>query len=160
MSGFRQLTRKKQQLEEGECIDLQKKKKRGVLSVLGDDGYPYGTPINHYYNEEDGKIYFHGNMSGHKVDAMKRCDKVSFCVMDEGCHNGDDWFLTVRSVIAFGRMEFIEDRGVLLDIARKLCHKFTDDEQYIEDEIRNSGPRTLMYAMTIENLCGKRVSER
>jgi hypothetical protein len=80
--------------------------------------------------------------------------------MDEGCHNGDDWFLTVRSVVAFGRMEFIEDHDILVDIARKLCHKFTDDEQYIEDEICNSGPRTLMYAMTIENLCGKRVSER
>ncbi|HAE15317.1 MAG TPA: 5-nitroimidazole antibiotic resistance protein, partial [Erysipelotrichaceae bacterium] len=57
---FRELVRKGQQLDENTCIKLLKETKRGVLSVIGDDGYPYGTPINHFYNEEDGKIYFHG----------------------------------------------------------------------------------------------------
>ena len=158
--GFRELTRYKQQLEESECIELLKNTKRGVLSVLGDNGYPYGSPINHYYDEESGKIWFHGGKAGHKVDAMRNCDKVSFCVMDEGRHAGDEWFLTFCSVIVFGRMELIEDWDTIAGISRKLSYKFTDDDAYIDEEIRKSGPGTLMYALTIENMCGKLVRER
>ena len=55
---FREMLRKKQQLTQEACIEILKKEPRGVLSVLGDDGYPYGMPMNHYYCEEDGKIYF------------------------------------------------------------------------------------------------------
>ena len=57
---FREMMRIKQQLPESECLEILKNEKRGVLSVLGDDGYPYGMPMNHYYCEEDGKLYFHG----------------------------------------------------------------------------------------------------
>ena len=45
------------QISEEECIRILKEEPRGVLSMLGDDGYPYGIPISHYYSEEDGKIY-------------------------------------------------------------------------------------------------------
>lgn len=160
MSRFRTLTRISQQLETAECIEILKHARRGVLSVQGDDGYPYGSPINHFYNEEDGRIYFHGGKSGHKVDAMRRCDKVSFCVMDEGRHVNDEWFLTFRSVIVFGRMELIEDAEAIADIVTRLSLRFTDDEDYIREEIRTSGARTLMYALEIENMCGKLVRER
>ena len=157
---FRNMLRSRQQLPEEECIELLKNEVRGVLSVLGDEDYPYGMPINHYYCEEDGKIYFHSGQKGHRTDSMRRHDKASFCVYDSGVQKEGHWSLNIRSVIVFGRIEFIEDQETIYSICRKLCHKFTDDEAYIEDEIRSSGPRTLMYAMTIENLCGKRVSER
>ena len=68
---FREMRRKKQQLEESECVEILKNEKRGVLSVIGDDGYPYGIPMDHYYNEENGKIYFHCALEGHKMDAVK-----------------------------------------------------------------------------------------
>ncbi len=158
--GFRELTRHKQKLAESECIELLKSTQRGVLSVLGDNGYPYGSPINHFYDEESGKIWFHGGKAGHKVDAMRNCDKVSFCVMDDGRHVGDDWFLTFRSVIVFGRMELIDDWDTIAGISRKLSYKFTSDDAYIDEEIRKSGPGTLMYALNIENMCGKLVRER
>ena len=73
---FREMLRKKQELSKEECIEILKKEKRGVLSVLGDEGYPYGMPINHYYDEESGKLYFHGGKKGHKIDAMKRLNKA------------------------------------------------------------------------------------
>ena len=56
---FRELTRKNKMISMEECIQLLKDETRGVLSVIGDDDYPYGMPMNHWYNEEDGKIYFH-----------------------------------------------------------------------------------------------------
>ena len=68
---FRKMRRFKQELSKEECMEILKNEPRGVLSVLGDDGYPYGMPVTHWYNEKNGKIYFHGAKSGHKIDAIK-----------------------------------------------------------------------------------------
>ena len=46
--------------------------------------YPYGIPMNHWYNPGDGKLYFHGAKTGHKIDAIRKSDKVSYCVYDAG----------------------------------------------------------------------------
>ena len=156
---FRELTRRKQQISPEACAEILKTQKRGVLSVLGDDGYPYGVPLNHYYCEEDGKLYFHSGKQGHKIDALRRCDKVSYCVYDEGYRDEGDWALHIRSVIVFGRIEFIDDREKIYDIAARLSRKFTDDEAYIRHELEHSGPATLMFAIVPEHLCGKLVKE-
>ena len=156
---FRKLTRIKQQISDEECKEILKTELRGVLSVLGDNDYPYGMPLNHFYNEDDGKIYFHSCMTGHKVDAIKKHDKVSFCVMDSGFKKEGEWALNIKSVIVFGRIEIIEDREKIYDIARKLSYKFTDDSKYIEHEVVHAGPRTLMFALVPEHMTGKLVNE-
>ena len=156
---FREMARKKQQLPREECEEILRREKRGVLSVLGDDGYPYGVPMDHYYCERDGKIYFHSGMSGHKVDALKRDGRASFCVWDEGSRRDGDWALTVRSVIVFGRVEFVEDRETVYAVCAELSRKFTNDESYIRSEIARSGPRTLLFALVPEHITGKTVRE-
>lgn len=156
---FREMLRKKQQLSETECIDILKAQLRGVLSVLGDDDYPYGMPINHFYNEQDGKLYFHGGKKGHKIDAMKHHDKASFCVCDEGYRKDGEWALNIRSVIVFGRIEFIDDKETVYRISEELSRKFTDDDEYIRKEIERSGPGTLMFALVPEHITGKIVNE-
>ena len=157
---FREMLRTKQAIDREECIEILKETKRGVLSLIGDDGYPYGVPINHYYDERDGKIYFHGGMRGHRIDALGNSDKVTFCVMDDGVREEGEWFLRFRSVIVFGRAELVTDTERIYDISRRLCYKFTDDEAYIEHELRFSGPRTSMVCLTPEHMSGKRVKEQ
>ncbi len=158
--GFRPMVRKHKQLSEEECIALLKQELRGVLSVIGDDGYPYGMPMNHWYCEADGKIYFHGGKEGHKIDALRRCDKASFCVYDSGVRTEGEWALTICSVIVFGRVELIDDPERVLDISRQLSYKFTQDESYIAKEIEHFGAKTLCLALTPEHICGKRVQEK
>lgn len=215
---FRKMRRFVQQISDEECREVLQQQKRGVLSVLGDDGYPYGVPIDYIFVEEGtaenntvdgaaveeketgekatdasaesgaeenrsiaaeekketkeikgaketglrGKIYFHGAKAGHKQDAIKACDKVSFCVMDdEGYRKEGEWALNIRSVIAFGRIRSLgpEEYDRAMDICRGLCHKFTDDETYIEHEIQHAGPRVQVLELTIEHLTGKLVNE-
>ena len=156
---FRQMQRIRQKLTDEECYEILKREPRGVLSVLGDDGYPYGMPLNHYYCETDGKLYFHSGRTGHKIDAIRRCDKASFCVYDQGFRREGEWALNIRSVIVFGRIEIIEDREKTLEIARLLSYKFTDDEAYIARELETAGPRTLLFALTPEHMTGKLVKE-
>lgn len=156
---FRNVARYKQQLSREECISILNDEVRGVLSVIGDGGYPYGLPINHYYCPEDGKLYFHSGKTGHKIDAIRRCGKASFCVFDQGFRKDGEWALNIRSVIVFGRIEIVEDREKVYEIARRLSHKFTSDENYIEKEILHSGPATLMFALVPEHMTGKLVNE-
>ena len=156
---FREMIRKKQQLSPAECLALLQQTKRGVLSVLGDDGYPYGIPLNHYYNEADGCIYFHSGMQGHKLDALRRCDKVSFCVRDDGTPEPGHWAMRFRSVVVFGRVRFIEDRQTVCAVSAALSRKFTDDEAYIAEELRRFGPVTCMFALKPEHITGKLVRE-
>ena len=157
---FREMLRIRQKLSDERCIEILKTEKRGVLSVLGDDGYPYGMPLNHYYCEDDGKIYFHSGMKGHKIDAIRKCDKASYCVYDAGFLKEGDWALNISSVIAFGRIEIIDDREKVYDICRKLGYKFTDDTDYIEYEIGKAGPATLLFALVPEHISGKLVNEK
>ena len=156
---FRPMARRKQQLSDAECIEVLTRELRGVLSLLGDDDYPYGVPLNHYYCPEDGKLYFHGGKKGHRVDAMRRHGKASFCVCDAGYRKEGEWALNIRSVIVFGRMEIIEDRETLERITRALSRKFTDDEAYIDEEIAKFAAGTLLCALVPEHMTGKLVNE-
>ncbi len=156
---FREVARKKQALTPEESIRILKEEPRGVLCVLGDDDYPYGTPINHWYCEDDGHLYFHGGMKGHRVDALKRHDKVTFCVYDQGFRREGEWSLNIKSVIVFGRIRFVEDREKTADLVRRLSYKFTDDTAYIEREIEEALDHTLVMELIPEHITGKITNE-
>ena len=156
---FRELLRKNKQLSAEECVELLKIETRGVLSVIGDEGYPYGMPMNHWYNEDDGAIYFHCGNVGHRLDALRNNNKVSFCVYNQGVRPEGEWAYRVKSVIVFGKMEIIDNIEQIVDITTKLSYKFTQDEAYIKREIEQSGHRTLLLRLTPEHMCGKLVTE-
>ncbi|MBQ9437753.1 MAG: pyridoxamine 5'-phosphate oxidase family protein [Lachnospiraceae bacterium] len=156
---FRGMRRFKQQISEEECIDILKNELRGVLSVLGDDGYPYGIPLDHWYSEADGKLYFHCAKEGHKLDAIKKCDKVSYCVMDKGFRKDGDWALNIRSVVVFGRMHIVSEEEKKKEICTNICRKFTDDEAYLEKEMKSSFSKVCCLELTPEHMTGKLVNE-
>ncbi|MBE6835453.1 MAG: pyridoxamine 5'-phosphate oxidase family protein [Ruminococcaceae bacterium] len=156
---FREMRRKKQQITNEECISVLKETKRGVLSLMGEDGYPYGIPMNHWYCEEDGKIYFHGAKQGHKLDAIKMNNKVGYCVYDEGYRKDGDWSLNIKSVVIFGTIKPVESEEKAKEICTFLVKKFTDDEEYLEKELKNAFPRVLCLELTIDHMTGKLVNE-
>ncbi|MBP5747288.1 MAG: pyridoxamine 5'-phosphate oxidase family protein [Treponema sp.] len=156
---FRTMRRFKQQIPEAQCIQILKTEKRGVLSLIGDDGYPYGLPLSHFYDERDGKIYFHGAKEGHKIDAIKANPKASFCVMDKGFKKEGEWALNIKSVIAFGKISLITDIKKAEEICTRLVQKFTDDKEYLEKELNNALARVQCFEFTIEHMTGKLVNE-
>lgn len=155
---FRKMRRFKQQISDEECIRILKEQPRGVLSMLGDDGYPYGIPLDHLYME-DGHIYFHGAKEGHKIDAISGCDKVSYCVYDQGYRKEGEWALNINSVVVFGRIRIVEDEEKKKEICIKLLRKFSDDEAYIEHEMKNAFPRVNCLELIPEHMTGKFVCE-
>lgn len=156
---FREMRRIKQQISDEECRRVLREQTRGVLSMIGDDDYPYGIPLNHWYSEDDGKIYFHGAKVGHKIDSITKCDKVSYCVYDEGYRKDGEWAYNVNSVIVFGRIALVKDEEKAKWIGTYLTKKFTDDKEFLEKELANSLPRVQCLEITIEHMSGKLVKE-
>jgi hypothetical protein len=156
---FRKMRRFKQQISKEECAQILREQPRGVLSMIGDDGYPYGIPLDHWYCEEDNRLYFHCAKVGHKIDAITACDKVSYCVMDEGFRRDGEWALNINSVVVFGRMKTVEDEDKKREICTNLVRKFTDDEEYLQKELANAFPRVNCLELAIEHMTGKLVNE-
>lgn len=130
---------------------------RGVLSMLGDDGYPYGVPMDFWYCREDRNFYFHGAGAGHKLDAIDRCEKASFCVFDQSWREEGQWALHIRSVIAFGKMRRVTDAEKAKQICLELGRRVTEDEAYLAREIEKDGKRVQCLMLETEHMTGKQV---
>lgn len=78
---FGEMRRKKQALPLEACEKILERGTSGVLALEGEEGYPYAVPLSYYY--EKGKIFFHCGKRGYKIEALKRNEKVSFCVIDQ-----------------------------------------------------------------------------
>ena len=156
---FRPMRRIRQALPPEKCAEVLAAAPRGVLSLLGDGGYPYGVPMDHWYCPENGKLYFHCAKTGHKLDAMAACGKVSYCVLDEGYRRDGQWPLYFKSVIVFGRLRPVSDPDLTQQVCRALCAKFTDDPEYAARELRTAGAAVLCLELTPEHISGKLVKE-
>ena len=155
---FRPMRRFKQQLTNEECIALLQKGPRGVLAVLGDSGYPYTVPLDFVY--DNGKIYFHCAKEGHKLDAIRSCDKVSFCVLSEGVKEPDSWWYHFESVVCFGRMHIVEDPAQKNAFLRLLGAKYFPQDYDIDADMAQDAPNAFVLELQIEHMSGKRVREK
>jgi hypothetical protein len=155
---FRAMRRKRQQLSDEESIGILQKATAGTLALLGDNDYPYAVPISYVYHER--KLYFHSALAGHKVDAIRNCDKASFCVIEQDDVQPKKYTTFFRSVIAFGRIHIIEDEAEKLTTARMLGNRYNpNDDESLKKEIESDFSRMLMIRFDIEHLTGKEAIE-
>jgi nitroimidazol reductase NimA-like FMN-containing flavoprotein (pyridoxamine 5'-phosphate oxidase superfamily) len=158
MSEFRAMRRKRQQLSEEEIVAILKKATAGTLALLGDNDYPYAVPLSYVYQE--GRIYFHSALAGHKVDAIRKCDKASFCVIEKDDVQPEKYTTFFRSVIAFGRIRIIKDEHEKLETARMLGNRYNPNhDEALQKEIEGGLSRMLMIRFDIEYLTGKEAIE-
>ncbi len=157
---FRPLRRTKRAISDEAAKELLLKEKRGVLAVNGDDGYPFAVPVNYRYDPEENKIYIHGARSGHKVDALKKCDKVCFTVYGNEHFVEDDWAPYMQSVVVFGRCRLVNDAPFTEEMVRRLALKYYPSAEEVEEEIARDIQTVQLYEITVEHLCGKQVQEK
>lgn len=156
---FREMRRKKQVLSQKEVEDILHKGTSGVLALLGDNAYPYAVPISYVY--DGGKIYFHSAKRGHKIDAIQRTAKASFCVIDEDLVVPEEYTTYFRSVIAFGRIRIIEDDSEKRAAIEKLAIKYAPEDIAAnrDDAISREWKPLCMLEMTIDHVTGKEAIE-
>ena len=155
---FREMRRRRQQLGEAETIGILARGSYGVLALAGDEGYPYALPISYVYSE--GKLYFHGAKKGHKLDAIARCPKASFCVVERDEIVPEEYTTYFRSVIAFGNITLLEGEEKRAAV-EKLAEKYApgDRPENRERAIAAEWEALAMFALTIEHVTGKEAIE-
>lgn len=153
---FREMRRRAQKLTAAQCDDILSRCSSGVLALAGDDGYPYAVPLSYVYSGR--KIIFHSAITGHKLDAIKRSDKCSFCVIDRDDVIPQKLTTAYLSVIVFGRIRLLEG-----DEKRRAIEALA--EKYNPGGIENRGEIdsawNAMYVMelTPDHISGKRGKE-
>lgn len=155
---FRKMRRFKQLLPQETAREILDRNTSGTLALLGDDDYPYAVPISYVF--ADGKLYFHSATTGHKVDAIRQNEKASFCVIDQDQVVPEKYTTYFRSVIAFGKVRFIENVEEMRRIATILARKYSADfEDGISKEINSSINRMAIIEMKIEHMTAKEAIE-
>ena len=148
------MRRKRQQLSDEESYAILQKATSGTLALLGDGGYPYAVPISYVFSE--GKLFFHSALSGHKVDAIRSCDRASFCVVAQDDVKPALYTTFFRSVIAFGRIYIVDDEDEKLAAARLLGNRYNPhQDEALQKELENGLARMLVIRLDIEHLTGK-----
>lgn len=153
------MRRKKQALSKEECAAVLNRGTSGVLALAGDNDYPYAVPISYVYDE--GKIYFHCAKSGHKLDAVNRKAKVSFCVIDQDQIVPEEYTSYFRSVIVFGTMRILTDDSEKRNAIDKLALKYApnDTEENRRNAIEREWKPLCLLEMGIDHMSGKEAIE-
>ena len=155
---FREMRRFKQLLPQETAVEILTRNTGGTLALLGDEDYPYAVPISYVY--ADGKLYFHSAKSGHKIDAIKKHEKASFCVIDKDEIVPEKYTTYFRSVIAFGKVRLVEDVEEMRRVATALAMKYSADfAEGIPAEIDSSIKNMAIIEMTIDHMTAKEAIE-
>ncbi len=154
---FRKIRKIKNEIDKDAIDSLLHSCRRGVLSMNGDDGYPYSIPINYYYDEANQKIYFHGAKSGYKVDCLNRCDKVCFTIFGNESIKDLVWAPFVQSVIVFGRCHLVDTDN---EVLKNFMMKYYPSLDLVDKVIKDDSKFVQMYEISIEHKSGKQVQEK
>lgn len=156
---FRELRRKKQVLSAEENAKILKNGTSGVLALAGDNDYPYAVPISYVYDGE--KLYFHCARSGHKMDAIKRNPKASFCVIDQDLVVPEEYTSYFRSVIVFGTIRILEQDMEKRAAIEKLALKYAPDDtqENRHKAIEREWKPLCVLELTPEHISGKEAIE-
>ena len=157
---FRKIRKKKNELDINAVEKLLLDSRRGVLAMNGDEGYPYAIPINYVYDKDNKNIYFHGARVGHKIDALRACDKVCFTVYGNETIKEETWAPFMQSTVVFGRCHLMENGEKAMALLKSFAMKYYPNEQMADEEIAKAGKAVQLFEIEIEHLSGKEVQER
>ncbi|MDR1573298.1 MAG: pyridoxamine 5'-phosphate oxidase family protein [Clostridiales Family XIII bacterium] len=151
---FRAMRRTGKERSKEEAERILREASYGTLALCGDAGYPYSLPVNHVY--ADGKIFFHCATTGHKLDAIRGDDRVSFSVVARDEVVPEEFHTHFLSAVAFGRARVLSDDDAKRRALERILERFSPDhieagKAYIERDF----DKVAVVEITIEHLTAK-----
>lgn len=150
---LREMRRKDREITADDAVEILKRNTYGILSTIGEGGYPYGVPVS--YACANDVVYFHCAVEGHKLANLKSNDKVSFCVVGKTETLADEFATKYESAIVFGKaIEIFDDEKytALMELLKKYSADYIEEGK---EYIRNSGDATRVFKITMEHISGK-----
>ena len=156
---FRPMRRSRQALGVDACGEVLSRGTSGVLALLGDGGWPYAVPMSYAFDGE--KLYFHCAREGHKLDAIRREARASFCVVDRDEVVPEEYTTYFHSVIVFGRVRVLENETQMRAAIELLARRYfpQDSDEGRRRAIEREWAGLCMLEMDIEHMSGKEAIE-
>lgn len=155
---MKKIRRKDREIEAADAVNLLVECEYGILSTVGDDGQPYGVPLNYVY--KDNCIYFHCALVGHKIENIEKNPKVSFCAVGATNVLPSKFGTEYESVVAFGiasEARGTERYNALLWLLEKYSSEFIEEgKTYIEQKDK----ATKVIKIEIAHISGKSAQEK
>jgi len=150
---FKEMRRKEKELAREVVEKILSDGEYGVLATIGENNYPYTTPLNYVYYNND--IYLHGALEGHKIDNIKYNNKVSFSVVGKVDLLPGKFTSEYESVVIFGTADFPvgEEKSVgLKALIEKYSPEFMQEgNEYIDRALE----KTIVIKINIDHITGK-----
>lgn len=128
----------------------------GRLAVTTEDG-PYIVPVNYLFFE--GSIHFHSGQMGRKIEALRADPRVCFLVDEVGpqvtWEHGCGISQIYKSVICFGRAEFVEGSTEKRRILEAMVRKFVPQDRPFPALKDQNIANTAVIRIAIESMSGK-----
>ena len=149
---FHEMRRKDRLLSEEEAMAILEKGEYGVLSTIGEDGWPYGVPIS--YACRDNCIYFHmAEGVGHKLENIAHNSRACFTVVGDTLVIPEKFGTLYESVVAFGEVRPVEDKLESIEILRQKYSPAFEAEGKAYAQRAQAG--FAVYCLHIEHITGK-----
>ena len=121
---FREMKIKERMLSEEDVMRIIRSQNYGILSVHGDDGFPYGVPVNYAF--VDGRFLIHGACeNSHRMDGIRRDARVCFTIVDRHDLQEEEYTTAYSSVVVFGTAAVLNTDGEKQDAMRALVRTLT-----------------------------------
>lgn len=154
----REMYKKDRQLSMEKTIEIFEKGHHGILSVNGDDGYPYGTPVNYVYLNDC--IYIHSAKYGYKIEALAKSDKVCFSAILSSQILPDKFTAAFESVVALGKAVMVEDDAEKKKVLDTFIDRFSPDfKEGGQKFISAVFEKTAIIRIDVEEIKGKAYSD-
>lgn len=159
---FRLVRKKSNEIDVATAEALLAESRRGVLSMNGENGYPYAIPINYFYDKDDKKIYFHGSRAGYKIDILTISNKVCFTILgnEQIKDEREPWAPYMKSAMVFGTCRLMEHDDEAMARLKQFAMKYYPSEHLVDEQIAHTGRATQMFVIDIEHISGKEVQEK
>ena len=127
--------------------------------ALNDDGFPYILPLNFgmVVNEDKITLYFHSALDGYKVGLIRKDNRASF---EMDCKHELQYFedkgyctMAYESVIGKGHIRILPEEEKLPALKLLMAHYHDRKDMPFSTA---AIPRTLVYALEVESITGKR----
>lgn len=127
--------------------------------ALNDEDYPYILPLNFGMDIVNEKLilYFHSALEGHKVDLIRKDNRASF---EMDCKHQLQYMeekgyctMAYESVIGTGQIRILEEDEKMDALKKIMSHYHTGKDTYFNTA---AIPRTLVYALEVATITGKR----
>ena len=148
-----EMRRKDRMITSKDAGEILKKGIYGVLSTVGEDGYPYAVPVNYVCDEE--AVYFHcAKGCGRKLENLNFSPKAGFTVVGMSEVLADQFAMKYESVVITGTVsEVTEGKERIFE---QLLIKYSGD--YMEagrKYMKTAGGSAGVYRLAIEEISGK-----